>query len=247
MAFNGSDFFVWMTCAAKALGTNEKLINDLNVFPVPDGDTGSNMRGTVADALAGTQPSVHFGQCAKAVSDKMLKSARGNSGTILSQYFCGFSSRLAGSGTVDFSDISEAMAMGTKQAYSAVSVPREGTVLSVMRAAGEYAAELCPNFEGGGPDFFDKICTEAEKALLLTKETLPILKEADVVDSGGLGFLTVLRGFVSAFSDSSDSGLFSSEITSMPKADFSAYSSESFTFRFCTECIVSKSADFLGS
>ena len=189
----GIDGIVFASCvqsAANLLKLNEKQINELNVYPVPDGDTGSNMRGTIFDATLPAEVCPrNIGQCAKELSARMLKTARGNSGAILSQFFRGFAEALENTANADLPELALALSRGTDSAYKAVSAPVEGTVLTVMRASAEKAKVLAKNSSEDPAFFFDQICSAAEEALSKTTEMLPSLKEAGVVDAGGLGFL----------------------------------------------------------
>ena len=186
--------------AANYLEHNKQLLNDLNVFPVPDGDTGTNMSLTMQSAvkeLSACQ-SNSFMEICDCVSKGALKGARGNSGVILSQILRGICSVLRECGKeFDTRTFSKAMEAGTKVAYGAVSVPKEGTILTVVRMMSEHsgkAASRKKNFE----DFFADVIAEGDKALAMTPELLPVLKKAGVVDSGGVGLMTIFRGFLAA-------------------------------------------------
>ena len=241
----GIDGFIFASCvqtAANLLKLNEKTINELNVYPVPDGDTGSNMRGTIFDAaLPAEVCPKHIGLCAKELSARMLKTARGNSGAILSQFFRGFSDRLENIAVAEVSDLTSALSLGADFAYRAVSHPVEGTVLTVMRASAEKAKELSENEDSDPSVFLSGICSAAEEALSKTTEILPSLRDAGVVDAGGLGFLTVLRGF-SAYLGGQELTAF----TGFHSADFSNLKTEDIAYTFCVECNISKSEKFFG-
>ncbi|MBQ1954101.1 MAG: DAK2 domain-containing protein [Clostridia bacterium] len=241
----GIDGIVFASCvqsAANLLKLNEKQINELNVYPVPDGDTGSNMRGTIFDATLPAEVCPrNIGQCAKELSARMLKTARGNSGAILSQFFRGFAEALENTANADLPELALALSRGTDSAYKAVSAPVEGTALTVMRASAEKSKALAKNNGEDPAFFFDQICSAAEEALSKTTEMLPSLKEAGVVDAGGLGFLTVLRGF-NAYLNGRELSVF----TEYCGADFSSFKTESILYTFCVECNISKHEAFSG-
>jgi len=178
------------------LDKNRAQIDSLNVFPVPDGDTGSNMLMTMQSAVREIKEckSDKVGEIAAAASLGSLKGARGNSGVILSQIFRGFAKALAGKDEMDGAALSLALTMGTEAAYKAVMKPKEGTMLTVSRLMAEAVAEA----GAVGANVYklvDVMLESGEAALRRTPELLPVLKEAGVVDSGGKGLLTILHGF----------------------------------------------------
>ncbi len=171
-------------------------INDLNVFPIPDGDTGDNMLLTMRGG-AGTEeiPGESLGQAAARVGDGMLLSARGNSGVILSQFFDGVAAGLSGTETADAATLGEAFRSGVRHAYSAVMTPTEGTILTVAREATDYA---CGRGASDATVFLSDFLYEANRSLLHTPELLPVLRQAGVVDSGGAGLIRVVEGMLHA-------------------------------------------------
>ncbi|MBQ9728515.1 MAG: DAK2 domain-containing protein [Clostridia bacterium] len=182
---------------AKQLEINRAKVDALNVFPVPDGDTGTNMSLTMQSAvkeMSACQSSAFIEVC-DSVSKGALKGARGNSGVIMSQILKGICSVVRKcEKEVDTKTFAKALEAGTKVAYGAVSVPKEGTILTVIRMMSEYAVKIASkkkNFE----DFFKDVIAEGEKALALTPELLPVLKKAGVVDSGGVGLMVIIKGF----------------------------------------------------
>ncbi len=181
---------------AALLERNKALIDSLNVFPVPDGDTGTNMTMTMQSAIK----EIKNADCttvtcvADALSLGALKGARGNSGVILSQLFRGFSRALKGAEDMDATMLANALAMGTEAAYKAVMKPKEGTMLTVSRMISDAAEQLVAR-GANVYSLLDAIVEEGERALLLTPDLLPVLKEAGVVDSGGKGLVTIYRGF----------------------------------------------------
>lgn len=180
---------------AKRLEEKKEIINELNVFPVPDGDTGTNMSMTVNTALTDIE-SKDFSdskELCKAISQGSLRGARGNSGVILSQLFRGFYKAIKTADEIDLFVLAEAFSKATETAYRAVMKPKEGTILSVAKAVSDEAIELCRDTEDINV-FFDGLCDAAKKMLDNTPEMLPILKQAGVVDSGGAGLLEILTG-----------------------------------------------------
>ncbi|MBQ7912419.1 MAG: DAK2 domain-containing protein [Clostridia bacterium] len=197
---NSTEFRKMILVGAKQLELNRAKVDALNVFPVPDGDTGTNMSLTMQSAvkeLALCQNN-GFAEICNCVSKGALKGARGNSGVITSQILKGICNVLGkAEKEVDTKTFAKAMEQGTKVAYGAVSVPKEGTILTVIRMMSEYAVKIASkkkNFE----DFFKEVLAEGDKALALTPELLPVLKKAGVVDSGGMGLLTIFKGFNAA-------------------------------------------------
>lgn len=185
------------------LRTHAQEVNDLNVFPIPDGDTGSNMLQTAsggADSIASTK-SGSIGKLSRRISDGMLLSARGNSGVILSQIFEGMARALDGAETADAELIIRAMQSGTRTAYNAVMQPTEGTMLTVMRCATDYVAGKAPSLP---VELLRDFISEAKRTLERTPDMLPVLKRAGVVDSGGAGLIYIAEGMLDALlSDSS--------------------------------------------
>ena len=197
---NCESFKEMIVSAANNLENNYVEIDKLNVFPVPDGDTGTNMKMTF---VSGVNDTVNYlndyvGDTAKYLSKRMLMGARGNSGVILSQLFKGFANALVSLQTVDIIQFANGLANGAKIAYKAVMRPVEGTILTVARevseAAVKYASE---NPDSDFRDFFDNIVAAGETSLLKTPELLPVLKEVGVVDSGGAGYMCILKGMQS--------------------------------------------------
>ena len=185
---------------AKMLDNNRAKVDALNVFPVPDGDTGTNMSLTIQSAvkeLSGCS-SNNFMDVCDCVSKGALRGARGNSGVILSQIFRGICSVLRdGKPEIDTKTFAKAMEAGTKIAYNAVSIPKEGTILTVVRMMSEYALKAANKYKDF-ETFLPAVIEEGDKALAKTPELLPVLKKAGVVDSGGVGLMTIMRGFLAA-------------------------------------------------
>lgn len=243
--FNGDTLRDAMISAANNLTNNRKQIDDLNVFPVPDGDTGTNMSMTLANSarelekLAG----VSAGKVASVNASALLRGARGNSGVITSLLFRGFAKGLDGAEYATAENIAAAFALGVEAAYKAVMKPTEGTILTVARIASEYAAAAL-NEGKDALGVFEAAIEGAKKALAETPELLPTLKKAGVVDAGGKGFVTILEGMLSVFKDGV---IIRSEATAEaePASDSGSvnaageYETE-ITFTYCTEFIVNR-------
>lgn len=208
---NGAIFTKMILSAGKLLEANRAKIDALNVFPVPDGDTGTNMSMTMQSAVRELKlcNSNRMSLITDAVSRGALRGARGNSGVILSQVFRGICSELKEKEEIDTRLFAKAMKKSTDVAYSAVSKPKEGTMLTVSRMMSECAqtAQRHKDFE----IFFKEVIARGQEALDMTPELLPVLKKAGVVDSGGMGLLTVYRGMLM--------GLLGEEIPSTPEED----------------------------
>lgn len=185
---------------AKNLEAKKEWINELNVFPVPDGDTGTNMTLTIMSAAAevGSLTDSNMETLAKAISSGSLRGARGNSGVILSQLLRGFTKGVKKFQELDAPAIAAAMEKGVETAYKAVMKPKEGTILTVAKAAAAKATEVAEDAENL-EEFFMEIFRHAEETLAKTPEMLPVLKEAGVVDSGGQGLLEVYRGAIDGY------------------------------------------------
>lgn len=195
---NSTEWRKMILLGAQALEKNRAKVDALNVFPVPDGDTGTNMSLTMQSAVKELSAcsSNSFMEVCDSISKGALRGARGNSGVILSQILRGICSIVRECGeSFDTKTFAKAMAAGTKVAYSAVSSPKEGTILTVIRMMSEEAGKIASKkktFE----EFFTAVIEEGERALALTPELLPVLKKAGVVDSGGVGLMTIFKGFL---------------------------------------------------
>ncbi len=197
---NSSDLRNMILIGAKQLEINRAKVDALNVFPVPDGDTGTNMSLTMQSCVAEMNncKSSNFQEVCDSISKGALKGARGNSGVILSQILKGICTVLRKcEKEVDVKTFAKAIESGAKVAYGAVSVPKEGTILTVIRMMSEFAIKQGvkkKNFE----TFFHDVIEEGDKALAMTPEMLPVLKKAGVVDSGGMGLMVIIKGFNAA-------------------------------------------------
>ena len=188
-AIGGAQYAGMIRSAANALLNQKDLINRLNVYPVPDGDTGSNMSMTMKPAGDLNGQTSSLSECADKVASLFLRAARGNSGVILSLFFRGLAKGFKGVTEAGTAEVVVAFEKGVKEAYKAVQYPREGTILTVMRS--------CTEIETEGLDLlglFDRMYDAAADMLEKTPDMLPVLKQAGVVDSGGRGFLEILYG-----------------------------------------------------
>lgn len=247
MLINGQIFAEMLISGANALDNNKTAINNMNVFPVPDGDTGINMTLTLTAvrALKGFEGTL--AECAEKMAPMVLRAARGNSGAILSLFFRGMSKALAGLEEADSPDIAKAMKKGTEEAYKAVMKPAEGTILTVMRLASEKAIEVADNYKGDTVAMFEMMLREAEDALAKTPDMLPVLKEVGVVDAGGYGFCTALSGMLSALRGEPVAAENAEVVEAAPaEANFESFSTEDIKFAYCTECIVDKDEEHVG-
>lgn len=226
---------------AKNLQAKKEWINELNVFPVPDGDTGTNMTLTIisaAEAVAALGDDVTVESLAKAISSGSLRGARGNSGVILSQLLRGFTKVMKSCDEMDSVTIAEAMTKGVETAYKAVMRPKEGTILTVAKEAAEKAMEIAVDTTDLNV-FFTDVFLQAQKTLERTPELLPVLKEAGVVDSGGQGLLEVYRGCIDGFlGKESDFSIQSSAKPAPEVTKITPETEEEIKFGYCTEFIV---------
>ena len=242
---DGEQFQKMMASAANSLDTEKTEINNLNVFPVPDGDTGINMSLTMKPAREIQVEPGTLAEAASRVANRLLRAARGNSGAILSLFFRGMSKSFEGLETADSEDIAKAIRSGTNEAYRAVSKPAEGTILTVMRGTAEIAEAESEKYKGDPEAFFERLLEGAEEVLEQTPEMLPVLKQANVVDAGGRGFVTMLKGMLASLRGQDVSAADADDDT-RESANFGEFDTESITFAYCTECIVGKSEAYLG-
>lgn len=236
---NGALLKEMFLTGAALLEKNKAYVDSLNVFPVPDGDTGTNMSMTMQSAVkeikACTGSTV--GEIAAAASLGALKGARGNSGVILSQIFRGFAKALKGCDEMDAERLSNALRMGTDSAYKAVMKPKEGTILTVSRMVSN-AVE--GEFNQGANVFglIDVMIESGEEALRKTPELLPVLKEAGVVDSGGKGLMTIYRGFKMVIDGDAIDDYVEQESAPAEESDLSLEDINDIKFGYCTEFFV---------
>ncbi len=225
---------------AKNLEAKKEWINELNVFPVPDGDTGTNMTMTIMSAASevSSLADPDMETLARAISSGSLRGARGNSGVILSQLLRGFTKGTKGHKEMDAVVIAAAMEKGVETAYKAVMKPKEGTILTVAREAAVKAAEIAE--ESANLElFFRAVFEHAEKTLARTPEMLPVLKEAGVVDSGGQGLLEVFRGaFDGYLGKEIDYSAFEKTSQAPAVTKISPQAEADIKFGYCTEFII---------
>ena len=225
---------------AKNLEANKEWINELNVFPVPDGDTGTNMTLTIMSAakeVAGLE-TVNMETLAKAISSGSLRGARGNSGVILSQLLRGFTKGIRDTSEIDVITITEAFQKAVATAYKAVMKPKEGTILTVAKGFADKATELALTENVEMEELLDSSLKYAEEVLAKTPEMLPVLKEAGVVDSGGQGLIQVLKGAFDAYLGKEvDYTIEKPESTGEP-AQADTRTEADIKFGYCTEFII---------
>ena len=227
---------------AKGLEAKKEYINELNVFPVPDGDTGTNMTMTImaaAKEVANLQNPT-LTELGKAISSGSLRGARGNSGVIMSQIFRGFVKELKGLDIIDVTALGNGVQHAAETAYKAVMKPKEGTILTVAKAGADKSMDLLVN--GDTDDiikFCDEVAAEMEEALLQTPELLPVLKQAGVVDSGGEGLMTFIRGALDALKGkATDFTVNTGTATRVVNGSVGASEEEDLRFGYCTEFII---------
>ena len=228
--------------AANALENQKEDINNLNVFPVPDGDTGSNMSMTigVVREKAENLPD-KLSDCAAQISRMMLMAARGNSGVILSLFFKGMAKALDECDEADSVSLAKAFQSGVDSAYGAVMTPQEGTILTVMRVSAEKALEKAGDeFKNDPAGLLSYMLDVATNTLEQTPEMLPVLKSANVVDAGGSGFVAILHGMRAALNNNAVKYNGSTRPQTASTADFAAIDAGEITFGYCTECIIEK-------
>mgnify|MGYP001079240709 CR=1 FL=1 len=230
--------------AAAALNAQKQAINDLNVFPVPDGDTGTNMSLTIGCAAAELRKKSHdtVGQAAQTTASALLRGARGNSGVILSLLFRGFAKAIKERKEIDGRDLAIALDFGVAAAYKAVMKPAEGTILTVSRMAAARAAGAARE-DGGIEAVLQAAIDEAETALADTMEQNPVLKKAGVIDAGGKGFIVILQGMLDSLRGLPMPEQAEEKEAPAGKADFEAVNIEDITFAFDTVFIVRKAQE----
>lgn len=247
---NGSDFIRMMLFAAEQLRSHAEQVNALNVFPVPDGDTGTNMNLTLTTGVQEMQKKAdgHLGRTAEALSKGLLMGARGNSGVILSQLFRGFARTLAPHAEADARLLAQAFAGGVETAYKAVVKPVEGTILTVAREAADAAVKAAER-ESDLVRLVGILIAAAREALARTPDQLPILKEVGVVDAGGQGLIHIYEGFERALADPAaapaagtspavPAAAAPAHAPAEPRSAQAHIATEAIEFGYCTEFIV---------
>ncbi len=237
---------------AKNLESKKEWINELNVFPVPDGDTGTNMTLTIMSAAKEVAGLLDTGaldmpSLCKAISSGSLRGARGNSGVILSQLFRGFTKSVKNCQEITIPVLADAFDKAVETAYKAVMKPKEGTILTVARGGAEKARELADAGMEDIADFLEQVIRHADEVLSRTPELLPVLKQAGVVDSGGQGLMQVLKGAYDAYLGKEiDLTITVDQHAAAPKVSGSleAQANAEIKFGYCTEFIIMLSRTF---
>jgi len=242
MRINGDLWRDMILSAANNIENNKKAVNDLNVFPVPDGDTGINMSltlGAIKKELS-EGAGLEIGWVAECAANAMIRSARGNSGVILSLLFRGMAKALKGCADAGPAELSAAFHSGVEAAYKAVMKPTEGTILTVARVSAESAAKVAETSDDPA-EFFEELLLQARLTLQQTPELLPVLKQAKVVDAGGFGYVLVLEGMLSALRGAAVAAAEpDADGESRESAQFSDFVTEDILYTYCTEFIVNK-------
>ena len=242
---DGASFAQAIIHAAASINLQKQQINELNVFPVPDGDTGTNMGLTISTAAAELkkkQPRT-VGEAAATNASALLRGARGNSGVILSLLFRGFSKAVKDKETIDGRDLAIALDFGVAAAYKAVMKPAEGTILTVSRLAAARAADAARKTPDDPEAVLEAAIAEGQVALEHTTEMNPVLKKAGVVDAGGKGFLVILQGMLDSLRGLPLPEGGEESAKSENKTDYAAIAAEEITFTFDTVFIVRKTSD----
>lgn len=248
-SIDGASFAQAMIHAAASLNLQKQQINELNVFPVPDGDTGTNMSltlGTAAAELRKKQPHT-VGEAAATNASALLRGARGNSGVILSLLFRGFAKAVKDKDSIDGRDLAIALDFGVAAAYKAVMKPAEGTILTVSRLTAARAADAARQTPNDPEAVLEAAIAEGQLALEHTTEMNPVLKKAGVVDAGGKGFLVILQGMLDSLRGvPMPEGDGEGEAKVESKTDYAAIAAEEITFTFDTVFIVRKTSPHKG-
>ena len=234
---DGKMYAEMINAGAANLKAHAQEINDLNVFPIPDGDTGDNMLSTIMGGVSDTEEAEEsIGEAARRASDGMLLSARGNSGVILSQFFEGMAGGFKGIDEADSKAFAKAFQNGVTQAYGAVMVPAEGTILTVIREATEYASAKHTETP---KEFLLEFIEEAKRSLERTPELLPVLKKAGVVDSGAAGLIYIIDGMIRAICGETADLVSDVVAEKTQKIDLDAFGPDSvLEFGYCTELLL---------
>ncbi len=239
---NGALYRSMVIEGALAIAEKKEQANELNVFPVPDGDTGTNMSMTMGSAMAEMEKLAEptLAKAADATASALLRGARGNSGVILSLLFRGMAKKLRETDEADGRTLALALREGVDTAYKAVMKPAEGTILTVSRVAAQHAVELCqaePTLTA--EQVLAAIIEQGHTALEETVHQNPVLEKAGVVDAGGFGFITIFEGMLDALRGIHKERAVAAEPTKST-ADFAAINDEDITFTYCTEFIASR-------
>ena len=238
--------------AARTLGSHTAEVDALNVFPVPDGDTGTNMTMTVTAAahqLAMIEDESRFDDAAELAASAMLRGARGNSGVILSLIFRGFAKSVKGARQIDGAGLARALQQGSQAAYKAVMKPTEGTILTVAREAAQKALETAQNMAADALMVWRAALEAAKESLAKTPTLLPALRQAGVVDAGGQGLVYIMEGLLHGFSGNSSGALSPQPIPAappIPAVTPAALCGDEIEFAYCTEFLIGNIPDAPG-
>ncbi|MCL2030544.1 MAG: DAK2 domain-containing protein [Oscillospiraceae bacterium] len=241
-SITGAQFKAMFISAAAAIENARQTVNELNVFPVPDGDTGINMSLTMNTAVAELQKDSRAegaGAAAERAAGGLLRGARGNSGVILSLLFRGFSRHIKALDTIDGADFALALSDGVDSAYRAVMKPAEGTILTVSRVSAQRAREAALD-NSSLEHVLERTIEAAAAALEETVEQNPVLKKAGVIDAGGKGYCIILEGMLAALRGAAVTVSSGNEAVPKTRANFSEYTSGDIRFAYCTEFIVDR-------
>lgn len=237
LKINGESFYNMMINASNTLEEQKEFVNSLNVFPVPDGDTGTNMSMTFRAAVdeIRNMKNETIGNISKALAKGALMGARGNSGVILSQILRGIARGLEGKVEVDAKEFAESLMEGSRSAYKAVMRPTEGTILTVVRACGESALN---SEQEDVVKLMEEVCEHSRVMLNKTPEMLPVLKKAKVVDAGGMGFLVILNGMQDALKGNVTVEIKDNKSSVTNGRAQQSINEEDIKFGYCTEFII---------
>ncbi|MDD4028171.1 MAG: DegV family protein [Caldisericia bacterium] len=240
LSLNGVQYARAITAGAKWLSDREKQLDDINLFPVPDADTGTNMKGTVV--LLAENPEYYqqptIGEASQRIAEATIVSAKGNSGSILAQFFQGMSEGLESFESVNMDQFASAVKIASVRAREAISDPKEGTILTVIQDWSNYLCTL-DNQEKDFTDYFQKSLHIAQESLQRTKEQMEILRNANVVDAGAQGFVFLLEGIVDSLSHGSIQRDRWAKATTVDIKFQQDFDFEDTQFRFCTEALIS--------
>ena len=244
---NGIVFRNAVISAANNMLKEKHAVDDLNIFPVPDGDTGTNMSmtiGAAAKVLRESPENENIAQVSKQVASAMLRGARGNSGVIISLLFKGIAKGFEDKETATAADLADALQLGVEAAYEAVAKPTEGTILTVIKGLSEKALEVI-NEDKNSLQKFEEVVNYGDEVLEKTPELLPILKEAGVVDSGGKGLMFFLHGALAYYKgEEIDLSKFSKKNTNFKGVTIDIDQDSDIAFGYCTECMINNANGF---
>lgn len=234
---DGKRFYYSFLAGSQRLFDNQVLLNKINVFPVKDADTGTNLVSTVRSIIDSIIPSDNFSVTANAIADAALVGARGNSGIIFAQFLYGFSSEFGDERTIDINRFSAAINRGVQQSYEAISNPVEGTMITVIREWAEYIQKIKDKFNNFN-QLIAESYTQAKQSLLETPEKLEVLAKAKVVDAGAKGFVVFLEGMIDFFKHGEVKKIIGARNMIKVNALEGVHNHENITYRFCTEAMV---------